>query len=228
VLGAFRATPIRQLETEAYVPPLDLWLNGRVARFQAWLEKTGLVRQIRNACTAIKMQLRLQTRTRTRTRARTRNHQQAIDTLGTVRKQWAENWTGQPIEQWNEQEKRKVLEDWKERWKRERDRKGVERIVQPGTDLSSSSKAILKDTPLNEAVLKLHFRLRKAESSVLVQARTGRIGLAKFLYNCKVLGVLTAQCRCRAGEETPQHIALFCTDETERRRHLQVSGRLDY
>jgi hypothetical protein len=33
VLGAFKATPIRQLETEAYVPPLDLWLNGRIARF---------------------------------------------------------------------------------------------------------------------------------------------------------------------------------------------------
>jgi hypothetical protein len=101
VLGAFKATPIRQLETEAYVLPLDLWLNGRVARFQARLEKTGLARQIRNACTAIKMQLRL----------RTRNHQQAIDSPKAVRKQWAENWTGQPIEQWNEQEKRKVLED---------------------------------------------------------------------------------------------------------------------
>jgi hypothetical protein len=176
-------------------------LNGRVARFQARLEKTGLARQIRNACTAIKMQLWLQTRTRTRTW----NHQQAIDTPRTVRKQWAENWTGQLIEQWNEQEKRKVLEDWKERWKRERerDRKRVERIVRPGTDPGSSSKAILKDTPPNEAVLKLHSGLRKAESSVLVQARTGRIGLAKFFYNRKVLGVLTAQCRCRAGEETP-------------------------
>jgi hypothetical protein len=32
VLGAFRAIPIRQLETKAYVPPLDLWLNGRTAR----------------------------------------------------------------------------------------------------------------------------------------------------------------------------------------------------
>jgi hypothetical protein len=85
-----------------------------------------------------------------------------------------------------------VLEDWKERWKRERDRKRVERIVRPGTDPSSSSKAIPKDTPLNEAVLKLHSRLRKVESSVLVQARIGRIGLAKFLYNRKVLGVLTA------------------------------------
>ncbi len=31
VLGAFKATPARKLETESYVPPLDLWLNGRVA-----------------------------------------------------------------------------------------------------------------------------------------------------------------------------------------------------
>ena len=42
MLGAFKATPIRQLETEAYVPPLDLWLNGIVARLQARLERTGL------------------------------------------------------------------------------------------------------------------------------------------------------------------------------------------
>jgi hypothetical protein len=119
-----------------------------------------------------------------------------------------------------------VLEDWKERWKRERDRKRVERIVRPGTD--PGSKAIPEDTPPNEAVLKLHSGLRKAESSVLVQARMGRIGLAKFLYNRKVLRVLTAQCRCRAGEKTPQHIAFFCTNETEHRQHLQVSGWLDY
>jgi hypothetical protein len=67
-------------------------------------------------------------------------------------------------------------------------------------------------------VLKLHAGLRKAESSILVQARTGRIGLAKFLYNRKVPGILSAQCRCRNGEETPRHIALYCTEETDRRR----------
>jgi hypothetical protein len=59
VLGAFKATPIRQLETEAYVPPLDLCWDGRIARFQARLEQTGLARRVRDACTAIKMQLRL-------------------------------------------------------------------------------------------------------------------------------------------------------------------------
>jgi hypothetical protein len=35
VLGVYRATPARMLETELYIPPLDLWLNGQVARFQA-------------------------------------------------------------------------------------------------------------------------------------------------------------------------------------------------
>ena len=35
VLGAYKATPTRMLETELYVPPLDLWLNRQVARFQA-------------------------------------------------------------------------------------------------------------------------------------------------------------------------------------------------
>ena len=57
VLGAFKATPIKQLETEAYVPPLDLWLNGRIARFQARLERTGIARQIKDACAAIRTQL---------------------------------------------------------------------------------------------------------------------------------------------------------------------------
>jgi hypothetical protein len=54
---------------------------------------------------------------------------------------------------------------------------------------------------------------------VLVQACTGYIGLAKFLYNRSVPGVLSAQCRCRSGEETPRHMALFCIEE---------GGRLDY
>ena len=57
VLGAFKATPIRQLETEAYVLLLDLWLNSRIACFQAQLKQTGIARQINDAYTAIRIQL---------------------------------------------------------------------------------------------------------------------------------------------------------------------------
>jgi hypothetical protein len=90
VLGAFKATPIRQLETEDYVPPLDLWLNGRIARFQARFERTVRARQIKDACAAIRIQLRTR-----------RQRRRAIPaTPAAMRRQWVEKWIGQPIEQW--------------------------------------------------------------------------------------------------------------------------------
>jgi hypothetical protein len=105
--------------------------------------------------------------------------------------------------------------------------RSVELVLQPGTD-PGGRQTVPEDTSPNRTVLKLHSGLRKAESSVLVQARTGRIGLAKFLYNRPVPGVLSAQCKCRNGEETPRHMALFCIEEAGRRQHLRVGGRLDY
>jgi hypothetical protein len=139
-----------------------------------------------------------------------------------------EKWIGQPIEQWGERDKRKVLQDWTARWKK--DPKRVDRIERPGTD--SGSRAVLEDALRNKAVLKLHSGFRKAESSVLAQARTGRIGFAKFLCSRRVLGMLTAQCRCKVGEETPRHMVLFFTEETGQRQHLRtgisISGKIDY
>ena len=106
VLGAFHATPIRQLETEAFTTPLDLWLNGRVARFQARLERTGIAKQIQDACAAI----------RTRLRARRRR---TTLSPGLVRKQWVEKWIGTPLEQlWGVHAKKLVLKDWRTRWEK--------------------------------------------------------------------------------------------------------------
>ena len=61
-------------------------------------------------------------------------------------------------------------------------------------------------------------RLKKAESSVLVQARTGRIGLAHFLNKAQVLGYETPACRCGLGDVTAEHLLLHCSLETERRQ----------
>ena len=69
-------------------------------------------------------------------------------------------------------------------------------------------------------MLLLHKSLQKAESALLVQARTGKIGLGKFLYNRKVPGIVTAQCWCGAGFETPRHIVLYCIEEASRRGQL--------
>ena len=37
--GAYKSTPIRCLETETWVPPLDLYLNKRLADFEVRLQK---------------------------------------------------------------------------------------------------------------------------------------------------------------------------------------------
>ena len=41
VTGAYKATAIRHLESEASYPPIDLYLNKRVADFKARLKETG-------------------------------------------------------------------------------------------------------------------------------------------------------------------------------------------
>ncbi len=42
VAGAFKSTPIRNLETETWVPPLDLYFNKRLADFEARLQQNAL------------------------------------------------------------------------------------------------------------------------------------------------------------------------------------------
>ena len=58
VTGAYKATQIRHLEIKAAVPPLDLYLNQRVADFEACLETTRMSQLIHNTCSTIASQLR--------------------------------------------------------------------------------------------------------------------------------------------------------------------------
>ena len=42
VAGAFKSTPIRNLETEIWVPPLDLYFNKWLANFETRLQQPAL------------------------------------------------------------------------------------------------------------------------------------------------------------------------------------------
>ena len=74
--------------------------------------------------------------------------------------------------------------------------------------------------PLDKHVLKLHKGLYKAESSILVQVRTGKISLRDFLFKRRVLGFDSPLCDCGQGRETTRHILVFCLRESERRGYL--------
>ena len=77
--------------------------------------------------------------------------------------------------------------------------------------------------------LKLYKGLRKAESSVIVQIRTGRIGLAAFLNKARVPDFPSPLCQCGQAEETAAHVIAHCPRFAEQRRSLTDArtGRLD-
>jgi len=83
--------------------------------------------------------------------------------------------------------------------------------------------------PPDPKVLKLHSSLQKAESSALVQFRTGCTGLAYFLHKARVPDIESGLCSCGNGMETPRHILVHCQKEVARREELREvgSGRLD-
>lgn len=68
VAGAYKATPNRNVESETWVPPLDLYLNRWVARTEQRLEETGMARLISSAHAATATQPTCTCWTRLRTR----------------------------------------------------------------------------------------------------------------------------------------------------------------
>jgi len=65
---------------------------------------------------------------------------------------------------------------------------------------------------------RLHAGLQKAESVILTQLRTGKIGFNKFLFDRSVPTVLSPQCACEQGTMTVRHVLLSCTLWTEKRQ----------
>ena len=89
------------------------------------------------------------------------------------------------------------MREWKERWQGEVGRSRARhrgRAEEPA------------DEPPTKERLKLHDGLRKAESFLFIQMRTGKIGLRAFLFERRVPDVMTPVCACGDGRETARHV----------------------
>lgn len=60
----------------------------------------------------------------------------------------------------------------------------------------------------NVKMLSAHKGLHKAESSIITQVLTGKIGLRKFLYERGVPGMPSPDCPCGQAKETPKHVTI--------------------
>ena len=94
----------------------------------------------------------------------------------------------------NNQLQRQAHERWKTRWEQ-----GVK-----GEHLRQ-----LTPTP-SKAVRKLHAGRTKAESALLTQLRTGKIGFNAFLHERRVPGYESPRCACGQSRMTVRHVLLTC------------------
>jgi hypothetical protein len=183
VSGAYRATPISVLEAETFIPPLDLYLDARLAQFRLRHKESGMEELVKNACLKIRNKLRGRRR---------RRQQQPTQTEGEARTQWAEAWLKDEHQE-DLPAAKVLLSRWKQRWEAERPEWGLLGVREPG-----------------RAAVKRHAALHKAESAVITQIRTGRIGLAAFLNQARVPGVESPACQCGWARETAAHIIAHC------------------
>ena len=112
--------------------------------------------------------------------------------------EWAE-----AREKWLGTGKKAVQKEWKYRWLSTK---------RPRRWCSIASEQEPSSFPL-----KLHAGLYKAQSSVLVQLRSGINGLAHTLSKLHVPGFESPECACEEGGETGEHVLLHCPLEDERR-----------
>ncbi len=105
VAGAYRATRTEQVERETDTPPLDLYLNKRIAEFEARLEAFGMAQLIRDSNAAISNTLRQRTLNRRKNLPKFKEARS-----GTARAEWARRWVGDGATH------EALQRDWQVRW----------------------------------------------------------------------------------------------------------------
>ena len=102
-----------------------------------------------------------------------------------------------------------TLEQWETAWAREKTG-GELRTICP------------KPT---KKILKIHKGLRKAVSALIVQMRTEKVGLRKFLHSRKVPGFDSPECPCRRGMQSAKHLLIECRMHVEKRNRTWEKDR---
>jgi hypothetical protein len=91
-----------------------------------------------------------------------------------------------------------LAKEWEVRWRRQVEGR-LKRIADEGPP----------DYLFTDKTLRKHQDLTKAQSSLLVQARTGAIGLRDFLFKQNV-PIPTPYCSCGEGRETVEYLVIWC------------------
>jgi hypothetical protein len=189
VSGACKATPVRSLQAEVGVAPLSLHMDGRQACFRLRSAESGIDMVIGEGIFKVRHFLSC-TRTHPRRLRAPKNWQTASNSrpptplasdaapLAASLLSWAQQWVPEDDPRCpaaiSTRANRKINALWLQQWQ---------------SSAKSPPNPDLVEAPPGTDVLKLHEGLRKAESSLAIQLRTGTNGLDAFLFQARVPSV---------------------------------------
>ncbi len=219
IAGAYKATSTEALEIETFTPPLDLHTERLATRAIARIRMTKAATGIKKMCKQICRQT-------TGKRGRTATPRSSpADRTNT----WADQFTSEPQEA---QQTNKNVPPW-EKNQEPRHNKRLSRLYEGLTshynerwkDRWKSGKKGAHSRNLwshpTERTIEAHMGLKKHESALLTQLRTGKIGFNAFLYEMKVPNILSPNCDCPREESmTVEHILLNCPKWSTEREEL--------
>ena len=213
VTRAYKATPIRNLEVETAVPPLDLYLTKRRADFEERLQLTGKDKLLEEARQKI-----LRTWGRYKIKGSYRKRRNRHFTLQQAEAHFRPTTTDKAIaatKAWKGQNSSEeaLWLSWKQRVLRQPNTNLVDGIAREIFDDNNNNNNN-EGTEIKKRLskrLNQHEDLRKAQSSLLIQARTEKIGFKGFLFKRKVPEVTSPICSCGQAEETVRHVLTECT-----------------
>lgn len=108
-------------------------------------------------------------------------------------------------------------ERWKDKWKGYQD------------GLPSYTRSPAQTGALYDERLGLYANMPKAQSSVAVQLRTGKIGLRAFLYKRRVPGIKSTGCECGWRYQDAHHMLIFCPNHQVGRDEMtKKAGTKDF
>ena len=130
---------------------------------------------------------------------------------------WIKSWsapptilTESPRQGLGSPERQELLRRWKARWAVRKPPWGELGTAEP-----------------DSRVLKLHQGLSKARSSIAVQLRSGKTGLAAFLHRRRVPGYPSPLCPCGQASKTPKHVMIHCPKYSRMREELKINECVD-
>ena len=193
--GAFKATPSFLLESELFLLPLDLYFKFRTACFLSSIQNSPLKYFLDSIFSTISSYASLL--------------KKPLKESSTISPKWKFTWLSQITT--NQASSKKELQklftkEWEDQWE-EKKRKSY-----PGWQTFCQKP--------HKNNLKLYKELQKAEASLLLQIRTGRIGLASFLFRAGVPDFPTPLCVCGQAEETAKHITSSCSLYSRQRQQV--------